>query len=287
MKFWHALPFMQPGDAIALAEASDESGYDGITVPDHLFYPRNLKSPYPYSDDGRPGFNEDTPWPDPWVLIAAMAARTKNIRFTTNVYIAPARDLFTVAKSVATAAVVSNNRVALGVGAGWMQEEFEQTGQDFESRGKRLNEMMGVLPRLWTGDWVEHHGEHYDFDEVKISPVPSEPIPIWVGGHSPAALKRAVLHADGWIGVDYKIDEAEEILGRLRQSLVRAKRADEPFEVILALWAHIDADLCQKFADLGVTGFLCAPWMFVKETDIQSRVGAVKRFADDVIAKVR
>jgi probable F420-dependent oxidoreductase len=287
MQFWHALPFMQPPDAIALAEASDTGGYDGITIPDHLFYPRNLKSPYPYSDDGQPGFNEDTPWPDPWVLIAAMAARTKNIRFTTNVYIAPARDLFTVAKSVSTAAVVSGGRVALGVGAGWMQEEFEQTGQDYESRGRRLDEMMGVLRRLWTGDWVSHHGEHYDFDELKISPVPAEPIPIWVGGHSPAALRRAALFGDGWIGVDYKLEEAEEVLGRLRRSLTRAKRQDEPFEVILALWAHIDAELCQRFADLGVTGFLCAPWMFVKETDIKSRVDAVKRFADEVIAKVR
>jgi probable F420-dependent oxidoreductase len=286
MQFWHALPFMQPTDAIALAETSDATGYGGITIPDHLFYPRKLSSPYPYSEDGRPGFNEDTPWPDPWVLIAAMAARTQSIRFTTNVYIAPARDLFTVAKSVSTAAVLSSGRVALGVGAGWMREEFEQTGQDFETRGKRLDEMMGVLRRLWSGEWVEHHGEYYDFNELKISPVPDAPIPIWVGGHSPAALRRAALFGDGWIGVDYKVAEAEEVLGRLRRSLARAKREDEPFEIILALWAHIDADLCQKFGDLGVTGFLCAPWMFVKETDIQSRIDAVKRFADEVIAKV-
>jgi probable F420-dependent oxidoreductase len=287
MKFWHAMPFMQPAEAIALAVASDETGYDGITIPDHLFYPRKLSSPYPYSDDGTPGFTEDSPWPDPWVLIAAMAARTTNVRYTTNVYIAPARDLFTVAKAVSTAACVSGGRVALGVGAGWMREEFEQTGQDFDTRGKRLNEMMGVLRKLWTGDWVEHHGEYYDFDEVKISPVPEQPIPIWVGGHSPAAMRRSALYADGWIGVDYKVEEAEEILGRLKQSLARAGRADEPFEIILALWAHIDAELCQRFADLGVTGFLCAPWMFTKDASTQGRVEAVKRFADDVIARVR
>ena len=287
MKFWHALPFMQPPDAIELAVASDESGYDGITIPDHLFYPRKLSSPYPYSEDGTPGFNEDTPWPDPWVMISAMAARTTNVRFTTNVYIAPARDPFTVAKAVSTAAVVSGGRVARGVGAGWMRAEFEQTGQDFETRGKRLDEMLGVLRRLWTGDWVEHHGEYYDFDELKISPVPAEPIPILVGGHSQAAMKRAALYGDGWIGVDYKLEEAEEVLGRLKRSLARANRADEPFEVILALWAHIDADLCQRFSDLGVTGFLCAPWMFTKDESIQGRVEAVKRFADDVIARVR
>jgi alkanesulfonate monooxygenase SsuD/methylene tetrahydromethanopterin reductase-like flavin-dependent oxidoreductase (luciferase family) len=168
-----------------------------------------------------------------------------------------------------------------------MREEFEQTGQDFETRGKRLNEMIGVLRKLWTGDWVAHHGEYYDFDEVKISPVPSEPIPIWVGGHSPAALRRAALYGDGWIGVDYRVAEAEELLGRLRQSLTRAGREGERFEVILALWAHIDADLCQRFAELGVTGLLCAPWMFTKDTSTQGRIDAVRRFADEVIAKVR
>lgn len=287
MKFWHALPFMQPPDAIELAVASDESGYDGICVPDHLFYPRKLKSSYPYSDDGRPGFNEDSPWPDPWVLIGAMAARTKRVHFTTNVYIAPARDVFTVAKLVSTAACIAPGRVALGVGAGWMQEEFEQTGQDFESRGRRLNEMMGVLRKLWTGEFVAHSGEYYSFDEVKITPVPKEPIPIYVGGHSPAALRRAALYGDGWIGVDYKLDEAEEVVERLKESLARAKRGDEPFEIILALWAHVDAELCQRFAELGVTGLLCAPWMFVRETDLTSRVDAVKRFGDEIIAKVR
>lgn len=287
MKFWHAIPFMQPADAIELAVASDESGYDGVAIPDHLFYPRSMESAYPYSDDGRPGFNEDTPWPDPWVLIGAMGARTTRLSFTTNIYIAPARDLFTVAKAVATAACIAPGRVALGVGAGWMREEFAQTGQDFETRGKRLNEMIGVLRKLWTGDWVSHKGEYYAFDELKISPVPPEPIPVWVGGHSPAALRRAALYGDGWIGVDYKVDEAKQILDGLRKSLARAKRGKDAFEIILALWAHIDADLCNEFAELGVTGLFCAPWMFVRETDLASRVEAVKRFGEDVIAKVR
>jgi probable F420-dependent oxidoreductase len=282
MKFWQALPFMDPRESIELAVASDEAGFDGITVPDHLFYPRELKSDYPYSDDGKPGFDENTPWPDPWALISAMAARTQKIRFTTNIYIAPARDLFTVAKLVSTAAVISNNRVALGVGAGWMREEFEQTGQDFDSRGKRLNEMIPVLKRLWTGDWVSHHGTYYDFDEVKIAPTPDEPIPVWVGGHSTAALRRAVGVADGWIGVDYQVNDAADVLGRIAKL---REGSSGPFEIILALWANLDADLCRRFEDLGVTGLLCAPWMMVKRPDLQARIDAVKRFADEVIAQ--
>ncbi len=275
---------MDPRDAIELAVVSDEAGFDGISIPDHLFYPRELKSTYLYSDDGKPGFGPDTPWSDPWVLISAMAARTKNIHFTTNIYIAPARDLFTVAKLVSTAAVIADDRVALGVGAGWMREEFEQTGQDYDTRGKRLNEMIGALRKLWTGDWVAHHGTYYDFDELKIAPTPSKPVPIWVGGHSTAAIRRAVELGDGWIGVDYQPDEAVamvEKISKLRDG------SSEPFEIILAVWARIDADLCKRFEDLGVTGLFCAPAMTAKAPDLQTRTDAVRRFADRVLANIR
>jgi probable F420-dependent oxidoreductase len=287
MKFWNALPFMEPSESIELAVASDEAGFDGVTVPDHLFYPRELQSKYPYSEDGKPGFDERTPWPDPWVLIGAMAARTKQIHFTTNVYIAPARDLFTVAKLVSTAAVISNDRVALGVGAGWMREEFEQTGQDFDKRGKRLNEMIPLLKKLWTGDWVSHKGDHYEFGDVKIAPVPKQPIPIWIGGHSKAALRRAVDLADGWIGVDYQLNEAHKIFHELRELRAGSPRSGEPFDIIVALWAEIDAELCRRLEGHGVTGLLCAPWMFAKDKSVHGRIDAVKQFADDVIAKAR
>jgi probable F420-dependent oxidoreductase len=221
------------------------------------------------------------------VLIGAMAARTQTIRFTTNVYVAPLRDLFTVAKSVSTAAVIAQGRVALGVGAGWMREEFEQTGQDYDTRGKRLNEMIPALRELWTGDWAEFHGTYYDFGPVKMAPVPAEPIPIWVGGHSNAAFKRAAELADGWMGIYYTTDEAEETIGRLKKRLTDAGRGDEPFEMILALLAAIDSDTCKRFEDLGVTGLLCAPAMFVSEPTTAARIDAIKSFAEDVLSKVR
>lgn len=286
MKFWHALTFMEPADAIELAVVSEESGYDGLCVADHLFTPRQLTSKYPYSATGAPRFEADAPWPDPWVLIGAMGARTSRIRFTTNVYIAPLRDLFTVAKAVSTAACIAPGRVSLGMGMGWMREEFAQTGQDFDTRGKRANEMIPVLKKLWTGDWVEHRGTHYDFGAVRIAPVPSDPIPIYIGGHSAAAIKRATELADGWIGVDYKVDEADELVRTIRRKLQQLGRDGKPFEMILALWTHLDRDLCNRFADLGVTGLMVAPWMFAGDKTQQGRVDAVKRFADDVLAKL-
>jgi alkanesulfonate monooxygenase SsuD/methylene tetrahydromethanopterin reductase-like flavin-dependent oxidoreductase (luciferase family) len=147
--------------------------------------------------------------------------------------------------------------------------------------------MIPVLRKLWTGDWVEHHGEHYDFDAVRIAPVPTEPIPIYIGGHSKAALRRTAELADGWIGVDYDVEEAEELVRTIRKRLAEGGRADAPFELILALRAPIDRELCRRFADLGVTSLMCAPSMFTKDKTQQGRVDAVKRYADDVISKVR
>ena len=136
-----------------LATAADRLGYSGIYLSDHLFNPRDLASRYTYSKapDGSPFWEKETAWPDPMCLISALAAVTTNLRFTTGVYIAPVRDLITVAKSVGTAAVLSNNRVTLGVGVGWCEEEYVQTGQDFKTRGKRLNEMIPALRALWQG----------------------------------------------------------------------------------------------------------------------------------------
>jgi probable F420-dependent oxidoreductase len=287
MKFWNALAFVDPHDAIELAVATEDAGYDGITVPEHLFYPQTFDSKYPYSADGKPAFNEDTPWPDPWVLIGAMAARTQRIAFTTNVYVAPLRDLFTVAKLVSTAAVLAEGRVTLSIGAGWMREEFEQTGQDFDTRGKRLDEMIPALRKLWTGEFVEHHGTYYDFPPAKMAPVPKKPIPIWIGGHSNAAFRRAAEHCNGWMGVYYDLDEALDLVGRLKARLASVGRSDEPFDIALALKHRYDRDTVKRLEDAGVTWMLSAPAMFVREPGLQPRIDAIRRYADDVIAAVR
>src|SRR6478672_1024929 len=238
-----------------MARVADASGYHGIAVSDHVFYPEKLSTPYPYTSDGSPPFAPDTPWPDPWVLIGAMAAVTTRLRFMTNVYVAPARNPFLVAKQVGTAAVLSGDRVALGVGAGWMREEFEHLGQPFGDRGRRLDEMIEVMRALWRGGMVEHHGEHYDFDRLQMSPVPAGPVPIYCGGQSRPAMERAA-RLDGWIGNAYTPEQALELVGR-----VRSARPDPEFEVIVSLLARPDADLFRRMEDAGVTGVLCAPWM--------------------------
>jgi probable F420-dependent oxidoreductase len=297
VRFHQSVAFLPTSQVLPLARACDELGYGGINISDHLFNPRHLESRYTYStrEDGAPGWGTDTPWPDAIVSIAAMAAITENLLFTTAVYVAPARDLISVARSVGTAAVLSGNRIRLGIGVGWCKEEFDQTGQDFATRGKRLDEMIGALRTLWQSGWVEHHGEYYDVPECQMEPAPTEPVPIIGGGHSPVALRRTAALCDGWIAAGaYSEDEAWIHLAELRAELDKAGRTDlGDFSIYLSLNERPDVDMYRRFADAGVTDFVCAPWMFVDVAPgtpdaeaLSARLGAVRWFAEDIVHKV-
>ena len=193
MRFHQAITFLPITQVVPLATACDQLGYAGIYLSDHLFNPRDLESRYTYSRraDGAPGWEKDTAWPDPMCVFSGLATVTTNLTFTTGVYVAPVRDLITVAKTVGTAAVLSDDRVRLGVGVGWCKEEFDQTGQDFSTRGRRLDEMIPALRALWAGGWVEFHGTYYDVPPCQMNPSPAAPVPILGGGHSEPALRRA------------------------------------------------------------------------------------------------
>jgi probable F420-dependent oxidoreductase len=295
-RFHQSITFLPTRQAVPLAQASDALGYGGIYISDHLFNPRSLESRYTYStrEDGAPGWESETPWPDPMCVISALSSVTEDLLFTTGVYIAPARDLITVAKSVGTAAVLSDNRVRLGVGVGWCKEEFDQTGQDFSTRGKRLDEMIVALRSLWQGGWVEHHGTYYDVPECQMEPAPTAPIPIIGGGHSPAALRRTAALCDGWIAAGaYSEEEAWAHLGELRAALDAVGRGDEPFPVYLSLNERPDLDMFHRFIEAGVTDFVCAPWMFVTvppgtpdDKALSDRLAAVTWFAEEILQKL-
>lgn len=284
MQFWLAVAFLPTEDLLDVARAADAAGYHGITVSDHVFAPEVRTSLYPYSRDGAPMWAPDTAWPDPWATIAAMAAVTTRLRFTTNVYVAPARDVFTVAKLVSTAAVLSGERVALGAAPGWCREEFDQLGQDFTNRGRRLEEMVEVLRSLWRGGFVEHRGPYYDFDPLQIAPVPPSPVPVYIGGDSDVALRRAARIGDGWIGNAYTEDAAAGKLAALRRELAAAGRDEAGFETILALKAMPSVELYRRWAGEGVTGTICAPWMMAEAPTPEARLAAIERFAEDVVA---
>jgi alkanesulfonate monooxygenase SsuD/methylene tetrahydromethanopterin reductase-like flavin-dependent oxidoreductase (luciferase family) len=223
-------------------------------------------------------------------MIGAMAATTSRLRFTNAVYIAPSRPLLEVAKQVATAAVISEGRVALTVGAGWMREEFDLLGQSFDNRGKRLNEMIPALRALWEGGWVSWSGEHYQVPELMLEPHPPGPVPIMCGGESDAALRRAARLCDGWVGTAYTWDAAVPFVERLHALRHEYGRADEPFEIMLALMEVPSADLYKRAEDIGITAVMVAPWMGaegVDPADVASFRTPIESFAEHVIAKVR
>jgi probable F420-dependent oxidoreductase len=277
--------FLDTDQLIEVAVASEAAGYHGITLSDHVVFPEELTSKYPYSADGAPRWDGETDWPDPWVAIGAMAAATERIRFTTNIFVASSRHPLLLAKQIATAHALSRGRVALGASAGWMREEFDLLGIDFASRGRRLDEMVDVLRLLWSGDMVEHHGQFYDFDRVQMRPTPksdgNNPIRVLAGGHSEPALRRAA-RLDGWIGNAYKPDDAIPYLDRLDDYRNQAGngRADrDDYQIILGLIAWPDKELCDQFAERGVTGLLSAPWQIYPDKPITD---AINLFAEQI-----
>jgi len=231
MRFHLAVTFLPLDEVLGLSVVADRIGYSGIYFSDHLFNPKDLASRYTYSKapDGAPFWEKETAWPDPMCLISALSSVTTEVTFTTGIYIAPVRDLITVAKTVGTAAVLSDNRVRLGVGVGWCEEEYIQTGQDFHNRGKRLNDMIPALRSLWKGGWVEYHGPHYDVPLCQMNPSPSLPVPFIGGGDSEAALLRASTLCDGWVNTGAATpDEALVQTGKIKDALKRAGRENEP-----------------------------------------------------------
>jgi probable F420-dependent oxidoreductase len=218
-----------------------------------------------------------------------MAAVTKRVRFSNAVYVAPARPLVEVAKQVATASVLSEGRVSLGVGVGWMREEYELLGQDFDSRGKRLNEMIPALRELWRGGWVSWSGRYYQVPEMMIEPHPPAPVPILCGGESDAALRRAARLCDGWVGYAYGWDDAMRYVEKLHALRREYGRENEPFDILLALLEPPTPDLYKRAEDIGITQVMSAPWM---GTDLppggaERYRESIEQFAETIIAKVR
>jgi alkanesulfonate monooxygenase SsuD/methylene tetrahydromethanopterin reductase-like flavin-dependent oxidoreductase (luciferase family) len=217
------------------------------------------------------------------VLIGALAAVTTRLRFFTSVYVPALRSPFQVAKSVGTAAVLSGNRVSLGVGIGWCREEFELLGQDFGTRGKRTDEALALMAELWKPGWTEFEGEFYSAPRLAMEPTPTARIPILVGGLSEVAFRRAARH-DGWVGDMYSVDEAIAHAARLAE-VRRELGAEGDFSVITAL---NDAFLPEHFERAeagGVTDCWTMPWAYYHGLDctLEQKIDGLERFAKDVL----
>jgi probable F420-dependent oxidoreductase len=288
MQFVIPTAFSPASHFCAMARAAEEHGWDAVAISDHVAHPERIASRYPYTRDGAIRWNEHTAWPDPWVSIAAMAAVTSRLRFVTNVYVLALRNPLLAAKAVATAAALSGDRVALGVGVGWCREEFELAGQEFANRGKRSDEMIEVLRKLWSGEFVEHRGRFYAFDRVRMLPAPGAAVPVYGGGLSEPALRRAA-RLDGWISDIHTSAELREIAATLRRLRAEAGLAERPFAIMAACADAFDADAIRRLGEIGVTHYATAPWILYGGSwdKLEDKVDGLRRFADEVIAKLR
>ena len=286
MEFWLNLGFIREVEQLpALARSAEELGFHGVCVPHRFVMPTQIDTAYPYTPDGKMFWPKDMPFPEPWVALAAMAACTERIRLASNIYLMGLQDPFTAARLVATASVLSKGRIVCGVSAGWLKEEFELAGVDFESRGKRLDELIEVVRKLWTGQPVSHEGEHFSCPELILSPAPQKPVPIWGGGASRPAMRRAANLCQGWLGLWYKPEQAVQAMQRLNELREASGRADEPFEALIGLMAPPKPEILETLSASGITGIIASPFPMEDPNmaALQAKQAAMKGYADRFI----
>jgi probable F420-dependent oxidoreductase len=269
-----------------IARVAEECGFASIALPDSVFYSEQVSAQYPYTPDGARFWDADTPWVDPLVAAAAMGAVTSRIRFYTQVLKLGSRYPVPLARQVGSVANLTGNRFGLGVGLGWSPEEFEWCGVPYAHRGRRADEAIEVLRLILGGGMVEYHGEFFDFDKLQMSPAPTEPVPIYVGGHSRAGLERAARVSDGWTSAMIKFDELRDVITQLDKLRADHDRADVPFEIQAVCVDRFGLDGYRQQADIGVTDAIVVPWVFDGhpfDCDLAAKTDSMRRFADNVI----
>ena len=282
MKFYVSTAFLNTREIIEIARAADELGYDGVGIPDHVVNLETLETPYPYTKDGRRRWQPFTDWPDPWVLVGALAQVTTRLRFVTTVYIPAMRNPYSAAKAIGTAAVLASGRVELGVGVGWCREEFALMGEQFAARGKRTDEIIELMRALWQPGWTEFDGAFYPTPRLEMQPTPP-PIPVYVGGLSDVALRRAARN-DGWIGDLIKTERAIEVVGTLRELRRENGLSLDDFTVLTPLTDAFTTADYQRAADAGITGVITMPWMFYAgpHATLADKIDGMRRFRKDL-----
>jgi len=287
MKFVLSTSFSSVAHLTRLAPVADSHGWYAMSFSDHVVNPQQITTPYPYTEDGSRRWEPFTDWPDPWVMIGALATITERLRFTNNIFVLPMRNPFLVAKAISTAAIVSGGRVTPAIGVGWSADEFALMDAQFRTRGARTDEMLEILRLLWTGELVSYRGKYYQFDALEMNPAPESYIPIWIGGISAPAMRRAARLGDGWVTDLQSSEEIIDCIGRINRWREEYGRADRPFAVMATPSDAWDVDGYKRLRDAGVTHILTMPWPFYYgETDeLEKKIDGVKRYADDIISR--
>jgi probable F420-dependent oxidoreductase len=273
-----------------MAQACEAAGYTSMTIADSLIYPKESDSKYPYTDTGDREFLEGKEFIETMILCAHIFAVTETLRLTPFVLKMPIRPPVLTAKQASSLAFLSNNRLGLGVGISPWPEDFRALGVPWERRGKRLDECIDILRGLTSGEFFEYHGEFYDIEALKQCPAPTKPIPVLVGGHADAALRRAVLKGDGWMHAGGDPEELDRLLTRLAE--IRKEEGDtrDDFEIHVISYDAYTLDGIKRLEDKGVTDAIVGfrvPYIMGPDTEpLQTKIDNINRYAEDIISKV-
>lgn len=290
MRFTYAEAMTDASYYAPLAQAAERAGYTSMTVADSLIYPRESDATYPYTDTGDRRFLEDKQFIEALTLVTHLAAVTSTLRFTPFVLKLPVRPPVLVAKQVGSIAWLSDNRLGLGVGLSPWPEDFTAMGVPWEKRGKRMDECIDIVRGLTSGGFFEYHGSFYDVPAMKQTPAPTKPVPILVGGHSEAALRRAVLKGDGWMHAGGDGEELDRLLARLAE--IRHAEGDtrDDFEVHVISYDAYDPEGIKRLEEKGVTDCIVGfriPYIDGPDSEpLQKKIDDLDRYADKVMAAV-
>lgn len=287
MRFTYAETMCDPSYLAPLAQAAEAAGYHALSIPDSIMFPAETDAQYPYVADGGREWLEDKPMIEPMVLMGYLAGLTSRIRFTTFVVKLAVRPEVLLAKQAASVAVLSNNRLSLGVGLSPWPEDFAVLGKPWARRGERMDEQIQVVRGLLGGGFFEFHGSHVELPAVKLCPIPTQRVPILVGGHAPAALRRAATLGDGWMHGGGDPAELPGLIERVKQLRTDATGSADGFQIHAISLDAYSRDGVKRLEDVGVTDVVVGfRYPYTTEPDTQTlhdKIDALNKFAERVI----
>ena len=268
-----------PESLLPLVAKIEALGFESVWTGEHVVIPKEYVSRYPYNNTGKIGVAMETPFTDPLVTLSFVAAHTTRLKLATGINILPQTNPLLLAKQVASLDHLSGGRVLLGLGVGWLAEEFKAMGVPFENRGKRFDDYLNAMKKVWSGELTEHQSEFLDWSGFKSFPIPNQRPhpPIIIGGHSPAALRRTVEMGDGWFGFTRDATNLAEIVFRLRIAAEAFDRDPNSIE-ITALWRDykLGMDSLETFRQIGVSRLL-VPLGLLEREDCDKGLDQLKR----------
>lgn len=272
---------------VAVAKKAEELGYESLYLPDHLIFPMKVLATYPYATGGEPPWQGDSNMYDPWVFLGHIAAVTSKLRLGTHVYILPLRDPIVVARAVMTLDRLSKGRAILGVGVGWLKDEFEMAGRDWRTRGAVTDEMIMLLKQLWTQRVTEFHGRHLSYGPVMFEPKPVQKPhpPIYIGGISEAAMKRAARTGDGWMAVSGDFETVKAQVETVKDLLREHGRDMASFSITVSA-ADATVDLVKRYEELGVDRMTASVTPHKKHATAPEFLEGLDRFSHEIMQKV-